>query len=75
MQTKDFTGTYDYERGEAQGEAEYFIKAIQPDRTPDECKAYVDKIARHWQKVLCANGFADFRDEWNKLVPQYPINR
>ena len=75
MLTKDFSGTYDYERGEAQNEVAYFTESIQPDYSPDESLAYAAKIAAHWRKVLTAEGFADFADEWNKLVPKYPLTQ
>ena len=73
MLTKDFTGVYDYERGEAENEAQYFIEEIVPDSTPEECRVYAERIAAHWRKCLDADGFADFSRWWNKLVTQYPI--
>ena len=73
MLTTDFTGTYDYERGEAWEKAQYFLEFIIPDSTPSEIAADVAKEAAHWAKCLDAAGFADFADEWNRLVPAYPM--
>ena len=73
MMTKDFTGVYDYERGEAKSEAAYFNEQLVPENTPEENRKDADRIARHWKVVLTPEGYADFADEWNKIVPQFPI--
>ena len=73
MMTKDITGTYDYERLEAQAEANYFTETILPERTEPECRDYALKIAAHWSKCLEPAGFADFCSEWNMLIPDYQI--
>lgn len=73
MKTSDFTGTYDYERGQAQSEAEYFLTEIVPHDDPDTCRKHADRIRAHWERVLCPQGMADFRAEWNKLSPIYSI--
>lgn len=72
MKTKDFSGEYDYERGEAQNEAENFLEYAS-EQTTEQNRRAADKIFAHWQKCLCENGLRDFRDEWNKLVSDFPI--
>ena len=72
MLTKDFSGVYDYERCEARNEAESFLEYAD-EYTSEQNRRNADKILEHWQRCLCAQGLADFRDEWNKLVPQFPI--
>ena len=72
MKTKDFSGEYDYERGEAQSEANSFLEYAS-EQTPEQNRKYADKILAHWQKCLCEKGLQDFRDEWNKLVPEFKI--
>lgn len=70
MKTTDFSGTYDYEREEARAETDFF-KSIE---TETERQSYVARLAKHWHRVLCAEGYADFRDEWNKLNPEHRID-
>jgi hypothetical protein len=72
MKTKDFSGEYDYERGEAQNEAAYFLETILPEYDLAGSTKYVAKIAAHW-KVVLGDRFSDFKDEWNKLVSQFPL--
>lgn len=66
-------GQYDYEREEAQREAEFFLETLVPEYPPERLRREADKIKTHWQVVLCDKGMADFTDEWNKRVPAYPI--
>lgn len=72
MLTKDFSGEYDYERGEARQEAENFLE-WSVEYTQEQNRIEADKILAHWQRCLCPQGLADFRDEWNKLVLAYQI--
>lgn len=62
--TTDFTGTYNYEADEACEEFANLI-ADRGDYTDDELQARVERIAKHWRKVLDADGFSDFMLEWN----------
>jgi len=67
MQTTDFTGSYDYEREEAQyvaqtmiDDAESGYQAITPE--------LIAKELAHWQKCLCQQGYLDFKDELEKQL-------
>jgi len=74
MKTTDFTGTYDYEREVAQSEAAYFNEVILPECDNAERVAKeIGRYAVHWKTALCAQGYADFREEWNKLLPEHNL--
>lgn len=74
METTDCTGAYDYERGEATAEAEYFLRTA-PEYSYHENKARVLDIHAHWSAVLTQEGMADFVAQWNSLTPlDYRIN-
>jgi len=62
MQTTDFTGTYDYERDEAQHIAQTMLddaKSGYQAITPE----LIAKELAHWHKCLCPQGYLDFKDE------------
>ena len=63
--TTDFSGTYDYEAGEANNEFDYLME-IEADYTIEEMQAKVEKLQIHWLKVLGADGFRDFSAAWNQ---------
>ena len=74
MLTKDFSGVYDYEREQAQSELSYFSEVLLPEcDTPEKIQAELLYYANYWRKCLCSQGYADFRDEWNKALPNYPL--
>lgn len=63
--TTDFSGTYDYEAGEANQEFDYLME-IEADYTIEEMQAKIEKLQVHWLKVLGADGFRDFSEAWNQ---------
>lgn len=64
--TTDFSGSYDYEAEEARSEFANMIED-RGDYTDDELQARVERIAKHWRKVLDTDsGFRDFSLAWNE---------
>lgn len=63
--TTDFSGTYDYEAGEANQEFDYLME-IEADYTIEEMQEKVERLQVHWLKVLGADGFRDFSLAWNR---------
>ena len=63
--TTDFSGTYDYEAGEANQEFDYLME-IEADYTIEEMQEKVERLQVHWLKVLGADGFRDFSAAWNQ---------
>ena len=67
MQTTDFTGTYDYEREEAQ----HIAQSMMEDETSGYQAITPERIAKelaHWQVCLCPQGYMDFKDELEKQL-------
>lgn len=56
METIDFTGTYDYEKTEAEAEAEHYLHLIAEAGQDEQELAYIArnmaKLSTHWGKVL-----------------------
>lgn len=63
--TTDFSGTYDYEASEANGEFDYLME-IEADYTKEEMQVKIEKLQIHWIKVLGSYGFLDFSLAWNQ---------
>lgn len=72
MLTRDFSGVYDYERSEARQAAEMFLE-YSAEYDQEQNRRAADRERAHWARVLCHQGLRDFCDEWNKLVPNYPL--
>lgn len=80
MLTSDFTGTYDYEKEEAEHEAEYIRECID-EAQGDEAEisrilARIVKLGAHWNRALGGGeSFADFVRHFNAKMPsaQYHI--
>jgi hypothetical protein len=69
MLTTDFSGTYDYEKEEAEHEAEYIIECINDDGD-EYAKGRIEKLRIHWQKVLdTKESFDDFCKHFNAKMP------
>ena len=61
MLTTDFSGTYDYEREEAEHAAQYILDDLNDGYiTPDEFQDRLAKERQHWKKCL-----PDTFDDWN----------
>ena len=80
MLTTDISGTYDYEREEAEHEAEYICEYIE-EAQGDEGElarivARIEKTGAHWNRALGGGeSFADFVRHFNAKMPsaQYHI--
>jgi phosphoenolpyruvate carboxylase len=74
MLTKDFTGEYDYEREEAEHEAEYIRECIEEAENNEieiaRIVARIEKLGAHWNRALCGGeSFADFVRHFNSAMP------
>lgn len=72
MITTDFSGTYDYEKEEAENEAASILadKADGYYRSEPEYQAAVGKILAHWGKVFSGEpeSLADFTRHFNAAL-------
>lgn len=73
MQTKDFTGSYDWPTEEATAEASHFIEMIEDGEDQDYLCQQVIKTRQHWIKVFGTDeqGIADmsqFTKVFNDLL-------
>jgi hypothetical protein len=63
MLTTDFSGTYDYEREEAEHAAQCIFEDIQEEcLSREELPARIERERVHWKRSLDAESF----NEWNK---------
>lgn len=67
--TTDFSGTYDYEKTEAESEADYFLE-LAAEYTADEMSGKLAKLAEHWAKAL-PDTYDDFRKHFNAKWDNY----
>ena len=74
MLTTDFTGTYDYEKTEAEAEAEHYLHLIAEARDDEREMAYLArsmaKLSAHWGKVLeTPEQMEEFCQHFNAKMP------
>jgi len=74
MLTTDCTGTYDYEREEAESEAEYICEDISEAEGSEieitRIVARIEKLGVHWNRALGGGeSFADFVRWFNAKMP------
>ena len=63
MLTTDFTGTYDYEKAEADHAAAYILEGIaEGEYTADELPRLILKELAHWTGALGGAESASFQD-------------
>ena len=68
MLTTDFTGTYDYEKEEAQYAAQYLLDLLNDaDITPEELPEKINKELAHWKKCL-PDTFDEFAQHFNAFI-------
>lgn len=73
MQTTDCTGAYDYEKEEAQHEAQTMLADLAEGYyTPEQFEAAKARTLAHWAAALHDNGnpnsFAEFKAEFEKII-------
>lgn len=76
MKTTDFSGTYDYEKVEAESEAEYLLEGLADGYySPDQFEAAKSKIIVHWSKVFEREpeSLTDFIKYFNERLQCAPI--
>lgn len=63
MLITDFTGTYDYEKAEADHVAAYILEGIaEGEYTADELPRLISKELAHWAKSLGGESSESFED-------------
>lgn len=68
MLTTDFTGTYDYEKEEAEHAARYILDELNDAYiTPEELGARIHKELAHWKKCI-PDTFEDFERHFNAFI-------
>jgi len=68
MLTTDFTGTYDYEKTEAAGAAEYILDNLSNgDIEPGDLLLTMLKELAHWRTVL-PDTFEDFNKHFRQCI-------
>lgn len=69
MKTSDCTGSYDYERSEAQTAGEELLADLCSGYySPEQFEQAIERERTHWAKILTPEGMADFTDEFNKTI-------
>lgn len=66
MLTSDFSGTYDYEKEEAENEYQDFME-YEKEHSQKENILRVEKLAIYWEKVL-SETFHEFKMYWNLVA-------
>jgi hypothetical protein len=74
MLTTDFTGTYDYEKTEAEAEAEHYLHLIAEASQDEQELSYLarsmGKLSAHWGKILeTPEQFEEFCQHFNAKMP------
>jgi len=73
MKTTDFSGTYDYEKVEAESEAEYLLEGLAEGYySPQQFEQAKTKTLAHWQKVFTKEpeSMAEFAKYFNARIEQ-----
>lgn len=73
MLTTDFSGTYDYEKTEAEAEADYYLELIVEAGNDEEKLKYIarslSKLPIHWGKILTPEQLEEFCHYFNDKMP------